>query len=142
MAITKRKILYEVLQKLKEKKYITIKNESGFWNAISSDHTRNMSPLDKSVCDESATWEDYIDCIKTYEESKNFFANLRDLIIENNVGDLYKGWEEDHVYQPEMEGGEILISDTAGNTRTIKGDYIDKQAVSPFKEVLKAIKKV
>ena len=143
MVITKRKILYEVLQKLKEKKYITIKNESGFWNAMSSDHTRNMSPLDKSVCEDSSTWEDYLDCVKFYEEEeKNILKMGLKWLLENNFGDLYKGWEEDHIYHPEMEGGEILISDTDGNTRTIKGDYISKQAVNPFKEALKKIKKI
>ncbi len=143
MTITKRKILYDVLQKLKEKKYITIKNESGFWNNLSSDHTRNMSPLDKSVCEDSSTWEDYLDCVKFYEEEeKNIIKMSLKWLLENNFGDFYKGWEEDHIYHPEMEGGEILISDTDGNTRTIKGDYISKQAVNPFKEALKKIKKI
>ena len=143
LVITKRKILYEVLQNLKEKKYITIKNESGFWNGLSSDHKRNLVPLDESVCEDSSTWEDYLDCVKFYEEEeKNILKKSLKWLLENNFGDLYKGWEEDHIYHPEMEGGEILISDTDGNTRTIKGDYISKQAVNPFKEALKKIKKI
>ncbi len=142
ITITKRKILYEVLQKLKEKKYISIKNESGVWNAITSDHTRNLVPLDKSVCEDSGTWEDYLDCVKSYEKEEHILKKFGKWLLENNLGDLYKGWEEDHIYHPEMEGGEILISDTDGNTRTIKGDYISKQAVSPFKEALRNIKKI
>ncbi len=142
ITITKRKILYEVLQKLKDKKYISIKNESGVWNAIASDHTRNLVPLDKSVCEDSGTWEDYLDCVSSYEEAESKLKKFGKWLLDNNFGELYKGWEEDHIYHPEMEGGEILISDTDGNTRTIKGDYISKQAVSPFKEAIRNIKKV
>lgn len=140
--VTKRKILYSVLQKLKDKKYISIENEAGFLNALTSDHWRNTVQLDESACNDTETWGQYLDCVKSYEEKEGMLLKVGKFLLNNTLGDMATGWKENNIYHPEMDGGEILISDTDGNTRNIKGDYISKVPVSPFKDALKKIKKI
>ncbi len=140
--VAKRKILYQVLQKLKDKKYIAIENESGFVDMIASDHIRNTVKLDESVCNAADTWEDYLDCVKASEVKDSLALKVGKFLLNTTFGDLTTGWKENHIYHPEMDGGEILISDTDGFTRNIKGDTISKVAVSPLKQAIEEIKEI
>lgn len=142
LTVAKRKILYKVLQKLKDKKYISIENESGLVDMITSDHIRNTVKLDESVCDAADTWEDFLDCVKASEVKESLKTKVGKFIINAAFGDLTTGWKENHIYHPEMDGGEILISDTDGFTRNIKGDTISKVAVSPIKQAIAEIKEI
>lgn len=142
MTVAKRKILYQVLQKLKDKKYIAIENESGLVDMIASDHIRNTVKLDESVCNAADTWEDFLDCVKASEVKDGLALKVGKFLLNTAFGDLTTGWKENHIYHPEMDGGEILISDTDGFTRNIKGDTISKVAVSPLKQAIAEIKEI
>ncbi len=140
--VTKRKILYKVLQKLKDKKYISIENEEGIVNLLTLDHERNKVKLDESACNDTETWEKYLDCVKAYEEKASLWKQVGQFFLKNTEGNMADGWAENNIYHPEIEGGEILFSDTDGNTRNIKGDLITKVPVSPIKNMIEKLKKI
>ncbi len=140
-AIAKREIVYDVLQKLKEKKYIVIENEGGLLNFLTTDHIRNTVKLDKSVCNTAEDWKNYIKCIKPEPEAVSYTKKFFNFVAEGFLNDMYTpDWEVRNIYNPEISGGEILFSDSDGNTRTIKGDTITSIPVSPVKNAVKDMK--
>ena len=140
--VSKRKVLYQVLQKLQDKKYISIENEAGLLNALTSDHIRNTVTLDESACNDSETWQKFLDCVKTYEEKESMLMTAGKFLLDNALDEMATGWKENNIYHPENNGGEILFSDTDGNTRNIKGDFITKTPVSPLNKAIDEIKKI
>ncbi len=137
----RRKILYKVLQKLKDKKYISIENEGGFLNAVTADHVRNTVKLDESACNGADTWGDFLKCIKPYEEKQSLLTKVGKFLFDKSP-DAMAGWDETKIYNPEVDDGEILISDSDGNTRNIKGDTISSVPVSPINQAIDLMGKI
>ncbi len=141
----KRVIMYHVLQELKAKEYVTIKNDTGLWNYFTLENKLNKVELDESVCNDTDKWGLYLKCVKAYEEEgtgKKFCKWLLNTLTDD-MYDWSKSWGENYIYNPEVDGGEILISDSSGNTRNIKGDTITSVPNSPLSKaigVLKGIK--
>lgn len=141
----KRKVIYDVLQKLAEKKYVTIKNDEGIWNYFTVENKLNKVELNDSVCEDTNKWGLYLKCVKAYEKDGlgMKFLKWAGSSIADEMYDLVAGWGENQIYNPEVDGGEILMSDSAGNTRNIQGDIITSVPNSPLGNaigVLKGIK--
>ncbi len=144
--VTRRKIIYKLLQILKAAKLVTIKNEAGIKNYVLLDHDQNLSVLDsEDVCNNNETWQKYLDCVKPYEKegkletAKAFLQKMNWFGLE----DLYplKYWKEVSIYNPAAEG-EILLSDTSGNTCKINGEVIKTSPTSAVKTARDALKKI
>ncbi len=141
----KRKIMYDVLQELKKKEYITIKNDAGGWNYLTLQDKRNLVQLNDSVCEKAETWEKYLKCVKAYKKEKNAAMRLLNFVANTALDDLHsmsKDWQQNYIYSPEVDGGEILISDSSGNTRNIQGDTITSVPNSPLSKAIGVLKKI
>ena len=152
----KRRILYDVLQELKKKEFILIQNDGGFLNLMSSwaeDQGRNLAEVDdpESVCKDEESWKDFLDCIKLYDKDEDNTKKGNTKLFGTGVlkalkhgfdwENLGTGWKENNILHPQVEG-EILLSDTEGNTCNIKGDVIHKTSCSPLKEAIGILKKI
>ncbi len=143
--VTKRKIIYKLLQILKAAKLVTIKNEAGIKNYVLLDHDqKNLSVLDsEDVCNNDETWNKYLDCVKPYEEEKSMVGVVLEKTNWLGFGDLdYRKYlKEVSIYNPAAEG-EILLSDTSGNTCKINGEIISASPNSNIKLTMDALKKI
>ncbi len=143
--VTRRKIIYKLLQILKAAKLVTIKNEAGKLNSFLLDHP-NLSVLDSDdVCNSNETWEKYLECVKPYEKESRWKTFKSYAKIVNNLGlsDLnLRTWRrEANIYNPNVEG-EILLSDISGNTCKINGEVIKTSPTSAVKTARDALKKI
>ncbi len=138
----KRKMVYKILQVLKKAYYVTIENEADE-GALLLDHPRNKTALnDENVCGNPDTWQKYLECVKPYERKK-----LDEEMVLSGIGsilgwdsfNLKEVWKEFSVYNPENEG-EILLSDSRGNTCKINGETISSSPTSCIQSVLNDIK--
>ncbi len=128
----KRKILYGVIQKLKEDKYIDI--YIPYW--FTAHQLRNCTKDDISVCENNASWSSYLSCIRHYADGRNLESDFSQLF-----GAMYSHWEENRVWDAEIKG-EILLSDSSGNTCNINGESISSTAVSNISKELKELGKI
>ena len=127
-----RKILYAVIQKLKEEKYIDI--YIPYW--FTAHQLRNCTKDDISVCENNASWSSYLSCIRHYADGRNLESDFSQLF-----GAMYSHWEENRVWDAEIKG-EILLSDSSGNTCNINGESIRSTAVSNISKELKELGKI
>ena len=142
-SVTKRKIIYDVIKVLEEAHLVTIENEKGFWNTITLDHDANKSVLDSdSVCKDTNTWKKYLDCIKTYEKKgvMSTLGKIAEKLDYFGFKDI-PDWEEDILYNPEVEG-EILLSDTGGNTCKISGEKVSSTPTNYVKAATRSLKEI
>ena len=136
----KRQIIYYVLNALKEQNKVTIKNESDK-NTAFLDHKQNLSTLDVSVCEDPQTWKDYLDCVKPYEKGTSTEDKISSFLSEYVLGGSLEHWSENFLYDPEIEG-EILLSDTGGNTCKINGETISSIPTSSIKAAIGILKNI
>ena len=129
----KREIIYGVIQKLKAEKYIDINISS----ANTADPQAKITRDDISVCESNATWKNYLGCIQHYADSKNDWSKFANNIFKG----MWKHWEENRVWDAEVEG-EILLSDSSGNTCNIDGESISATAVSNIKKELEELNRI
>ena len=129
----KREIIYGVIQKLKAEKYIDINISS----ANTADPLAKITRDDISVCESNATWKNYLGCIQHYTDSKNDWSKFANNIFKG----MWKHWEENRVWDAEVEG-EILLSDSSGNTCNIDGESISATAVSNIKKELEELNRI
>ena len=127
-----RKILYAVIQKLKEEKYIDIYIPY----LVAAHQLRNCTKDDISVCENNASWSSYLSCIRHYADGRNLESDFSQLF-----GAMYSHWEENRVWDAEIKG-EILLSDSSGNTCNINGESISSTAVSNISKELKELGKI
>ena len=127
-----RKILYAVIQKLKEEKYIDIYIPY----LVAAHQLRNCTKDDISVCENNASWSSYLSCIRHYADGRNLESDFSQLF-----GAMYSHWEENRVWDAEIKG-EILLSDSSGNTCNINGESIRSTAVSNISKELKELGKI
>jgi hypothetical protein len=89
---------------------------------------KNPSTKKIQVCDDDKEWKNYLSCI-VYNEQKSKgdkrLTGIKEVlnIFSTGFGDVFSDYRENYVWSPESEG-EILISDSEGNTCTITGNTI------------------
>lgn len=142
--IRKRKNIYMVIQVLKKANLVTIENEDSFLDTLMLDHEANTSVLDSdSVCENTNKWKKYLDCVKPYEEKSvlSTLSKIAEKLDYLGAKDIVYSWEEDVLYNPEVEG-EILLSDTGGNTCKISGEKISSTPTSDVKAAIRSLKEI
>lgn len=149
----RRNIAYKILQELKKNKTILIQNEAAtinFWTNLINDKPRNKAKLDDSVCKDSKDWQGFLNCIQVYDEEKDEAIPtkdkakgvLKDFALDHlGVTDLVDGWAENQVINPNVKG-EILMSDTSGNTLNINGTTIQSDTTSLMKKLLSELNRI
>ena len=88
------------------------------------------------MCENNASWSSYLSCIRHYADGRNLESDFSQLF-----GAMYSHWEENRVWDAEIKG-EILLSDSSGNTCNINGESISSTAVSNISKELKELGKI
>lgn len=129
-----RQIIYAVLQKLKENKTILIQDDTGFtgrYNNLFEVKQHKKINLDTTVCDDDTDWANFLKCIKVYDEdednSRPALKKITDFVFDHTIQDvldMVDEWGDYHTHKPEANG-EILMTDSSGNTININGTTIN-----------------
>lgn len=146
----KRHIAYDILQKLKEKKIILVQDEKDFistMNILFKDNVRKECNITEDVCEKDEDWDKFLGCIQAYDEEKDVNrpnwekAKTIGMAIVNHLGweDLADGWKENQVTDPKVKG-EILMSDSSGNTVNINGTTIRSDASTLIPKLIAELK--
>ncbi len=129
----KREIIYGVIQKLKKEKYITIDISS----ASTADQQAKITKDNISVCENNATWRNYLGCIQHYGDG----VSMGSVFAQHVFNAMWGHWEENRVWDAEIKG-EILLSDSAGNTCNINGESIEAMPISNIKKELEELSRI
>ncbi len=124
----KREIIYAVIQELKARQYIDITIPSWY---------KEITRDDNSVCENNAKWEKYLGCVQHYADTQTEKNQEWKYVF----GGMWERWEENRVWDAEIKG-EILLSDSSGNTCNINGESINATAVSNIKKELEVLSKI
>ncbi len=139
--VLKRRLSYSLLNKFKKEGLVTIKNESSE-NILLLDHKPNLTDLnDINVCADPEKWKDYLDCVKPCEKENSKWDNFSNFVCEYFIGNDLRHWSENFLYDPEIEG-EILLSDTSGNTCKINGETVSSVPTSSIKAAIGKLKNI
>lgn len=121
--IRKRRIIYKVLKYLQDNKYLTIRNDDAHvWSTITSakDDKHEWKSVnvenEDEVCIYTHKWTQFLRCVKVYDENETTSLALNALKAYVDIEP--SRWRENHINNPQNEG-EILFSDTAGNTSKV-----------------------
>lgn len=146
----KRHIAYDILEELKKGKTILIQDETDLISSMSilfKDTVRKSCEITPQVCEKAKDWDNFLGCIQAYDEEKDVNrsnsekAKTIGKAILNHIGweDLSDGWKENQVTNPKVKG-EILMSDSSGNTVNINGTTIQSDASTLIPKLIAELK--
>lgn len=137
--VEKRKILWKAIQILQKSKLVSV-NFDDFLCSLTNPVANN-----ESLCEDVDTWKKYLGFVKPYTAEKGKlmkFLEFTNYLGAKDIVDLCKNWETESVlYDPSVQG-EILLSDTSGNTCKINGQQIKTEPVSELKAEMDVLKKI
>lgn len=150
--ILKRQIAYDILQKLKEETIILISEKQGVLANLFDDAPHIKYNLKVSACDNTKEWINFLECIKVYDEDEDEELNKKKSkgakawdVIKAGLNyitdweDTWDSWEDSWVLDPKVKG-EILMSDSSGNTININGTTIQADSTSLIDKLTSELK--
>lgn len=156
-----RRTAFQVIKMLADNNLISVVNEDAGSGKVSSalllvpstlrkeryklvkvDSTKGVWPSADEACKDQRLWDDFVMCIKVNRITKGpedgAVMRFAKKVIDNTVRITEfdrKEWAESHLANPEVQG-EILMSDTSGNTININGREVKVSHNSPLKDAM------
>lgn len=149
----RREILYDVLNVLIRESVITLNYDTNveFLRNLTSTAKTDFSDFSAESSTKTAkAWAQYLSHVKVYDETEDInsdkYAAVGKLVKDaalhvTGAGTFMDAWDEAKAINSEL-AGEILLSDTKGNTLNISGESIKSTPQDPLKGIVGRMKKV